>query len=105
MEKPNKDNMNAGYLANLINNEFESHQAGIYRNYFAIGCWLYANGQTIKADKIFSGLLKAINTDGHQAYLQELRDQMPTKALQFLSDISPNHELLGLSRSALVSGD
>ena len=97
--------MNAGYLANLINQEFEPYQAGIYRNYFALGCWLYGNGQTVKANKIFSGLFKSINTDGHQAYLQELRDQMPEKALQFFSDISPSHELLSLSKVGVVASD
>lgn len=107
MEKPGKDNMSAAFLQRLIQEQHESNASldMLYRNTFALACWLESEGQAGAADVLFKNLFASMNTVGHSTYLQNLRAQLPDKAAAYISEIVPNKEITNLTKLRITGRD
>lgn len=107
MEKPDKGNMSAAFLQRLIQEQQKDNASldMVYRNTFALACWLEAEGQADAAEVLFKNLFASMNTDGHNTYLQNLRAQLPEKAAAYISEIVPNKEITNLTKLRITGRD
>lgn len=101
MEKPTSNKISAARLQRLFHEQHKDNASldMMYRNTFALACWLQAEGQEAMAKVLFKNLFYSMNTHGHTPYIQDLRAQLPNAAAAYISEIVPNKEfrdLMGL---------
>lgn len=99
--------INAAKLAEILReqNPDNAKRDMLYRDCFALACWLHGNGQEAIANTLFKTLFDSMDTDGHSEYIKALRAQLPSNAARHIRDVMPHKQLLDLPELRIVRAD
>lgn len=99
--------INAAKLAEILReqNPDNAKRDMLYRDCFAVACWLHGNGQDDIADELFKSLFASMDTDGHSEYIKALRALLPGNAARHIRDVMPHKDLLDLLSSRQMRTD
>lgn len=85
--------MDVHKLRELLEEVHGTPQAMIYKDLFALGCWLHLNGKTAAGEKMIKQVAASVPESGNRTYLNAIANDIAGNETAWAAENFAHHEV------------